>query len=544
MADMSATLPLPSLTSWAYDGTRGVLNLLTAEGKLLGWNVAAQAFTYTLDLGFKPSSADVSANGRYLVVGDSTIHLTSGPVAVDKTYEAQLLRIDLTDLSRSVMSFKVTSFESGVADVTAASDGRVLVTMAVNGSGWGGVRALDLGVTGTGLTAARLNSLSVPDRSSLLGSENDRFVLVQHVYSTPSQATLYDASSGTLVAQSDAHDLGVSAQWGTGDISEARGQIVAVGSRTLVFDLQMTAKADLTSYDRYGAITGAAFSPDGARLYLWHGEESHVTVLETVTWTEQGNLDFVLTTPPPAYNSDLTMDITADGRLLIMESGGTIELVDIPARLNTQLTPVQLTGGGGADILRGGSANDSLAGGDGLNVVRGGFGDDTIHGGAQFDDLHGNQGADVMRGAGGDDWVVGGKGNDLLFGDEGSDIVYGNTGRDTVDGGAGNDWVRGGQGDDIVRGGPGDDWIAGDRGADVLYGGDGADTFYTFRDAGFDQVVDFKIAEGDRVQLLPGTIYTVSQRGADTVILMEGVGRMALSDVQLSTLPEGWLFEA
>ena len=269
-----------------------------------------------------------------------------------------------------------------------------------------------------------------------------------------------------------------------------------------------------------------------------------MTVLETVTWTEQGNLDFVLTTPPPAYNSDLTMDITADGRLVIMESGGTIELVDIPARLNTQLTPVQLTGGGGADILRGGSANDSLAGGDGLNVVRGGFGDDTIHGGAQFDDLHGNQGADVMRGAGGDDWVVGGKGNDLLFGDEGSDIVYGNTGRDTVDGGAGNDWVRGGQGDDIVRGGPGDDWIAGDRGADVLYGGDGADTFYTFRDAGFDQVVDFKIAEGDRVQLLPGTIYTVSQRGADTVILMEGVGRMALSDVQLSTLPEGWLFEA
>lgn len=544
MADMSATLTAPGLTAWAYDGSRGVLNLLTAEGKLLGWSVADQAFTYSLDLGFKPSSADVSANGRYLVVGDASTRETSGPVAVDKTFEAQLMRIDLTDLSRGVMSFKVTSFESGVADVAVASDGRVLVTMAVNGSGWGGVRTLDLAVTGTGLTATSLTGLGVPDRSLLLGSENDRLVLVQHVYSFPSQATLYDALSGRLVAQSDAHRLGVSAQWGTGDISEARGQIVAVGSRTLVFDLQMNAQADLTTYERYGAITGAAFSPDGARLYLWHGEQSHVTVLDTTNWTEQGNLDFALTTEAPAFNSDLTMDITADGRLLILESGGTIELVDVQSRLNTQLSPLQLTGGSGADSLRGGSANDVLAGGDGLNVVRGGFGDDTIDGGAHFDDLHGNQGRDVMHGWGGNDWVVGGKGNDELSGDDGLDYVYGNIGADTVDGGSGDDWVRGGQNDDLVRGGAGDDWLSGDRGVDVIYGGGGADIFYAFRESGFERIADFNAAEGDRVQLMPGMSYTVAQQGSDTTILMDGIARMTLTNVQLSTLPQGWLFEA
>ena len=544
MADMSATLALPGVTSWAYDGTRGVLNLLTSEGKLFGWNVADQAFTYTLDLGFTPSSADVSANGHYLIVGDAATHVTSAPVAVDKTYEAQLLRVNLADLSREIMSFKVTSFESGVADVSVASDGRVLVTMTVNGSGWGGVRALDLGVTGSGLTATSLNNFGVPDHSSLLGSENDRFVLVQHVRSTPSQATLYDASSGKLVAQTNAHTLGVSSQWGTGDISEARGQLVAVGSKTLVFDLQMNALADLSTYDRNGAVTGAAYSPDGSRLYLWHGAESHVTVIDTTTWTEQGNLDFTLTTEVPAWNSDLAMDITADGRLLILESAGTVELVDIQARMNTQLAPVQLTGGSGPDFLQGGSANDVLGGGDGLNTVRGGFGDDTISGGAQFDDLHGNQGKDVVHGWGGDDWAVGGKGSDELFGDDGHDVVYGNMGNDTVEGGSGNDWVRGGQGDDTVRGGAGDDWVAGDRGSDVIYGGDGADVFHTFRDAGSDLVIDFKAEEGDRLQLAAGTIFTVSQRGADTIIVMDNVGRMTLSNVQLSTLPQGWLFEA
>jgi Ca2+-binding RTX toxin-like protein len=149
----------------------------------------------------------------------------------------------------------------------------------------------------------------------------------------------------------------------------------------------------------------------------------------------------------------------------------------------------------------------------------------------------------VSGGAGGD-WVVGGKDNDRLLGEDGDDVVYGNLGNDTQFGGSGIDWVRGGQGDDTLDAGAGDDWIAGDKGADTIVGGMGADLFHTHGDAGIDRVLDFNRAEGDRVNLLPGTTYTVAQVGADTVINMTGGGQMTLVGVQMSSLTTGWIFGA
>jgi len=199
------------------------------------------------------------------------------------------------------------------------------------------------------------------------------------------------------------------------------------------------------------------------------------------------------------------------------------------------------SGTAGDDILQGGAAADVLSGGDGRDYIRGDAGDDQLSGGAAFDDLNGNTGNDTAHGGLGDDWVVGGKDNDALFGDEGSDVVWGNLGADTQDGGDGNDQVRGGQGDDSVAGGAGDDFVSGDRGNDTISGGPGADLFHGSQDAGIDRVLDFHLSEGDRVLLDPGTTYTLSQVGSDTVIDMGGGHQMILAGVQLATLTPGWL---
>src|SRR3989344_1196288 len=175
----------------------------------------------------------------------------------------------------------------------------------------------------------------------------------------------------------------------------------------------------------------------------------------------------------------------------------------------------------------------------------------TILGGA--DTITGSAAADVMRGYAGDDIIRGGEGTNYLRGDEGNDslaggagqnLVYGNLGADTCEGGDGNDVVRGGQDNDLINGGGGADYVSGDKGSDTVTGGAGADIFHTFGDAGVDRVTDFSLAEGDRVQVDPGTQYTVSQVGADTVISMTGGGQMTLVGVQMSSLTAGWIFGA
>jgi Ca2+-binding RTX toxin-like protein len=214
-----------------------------------------------------------------------------------------------------------------------------------------------------------------------------------------------------------------------------------------------------------------------------------------------------------------------------------------------------LAGAGGADSIFGGLGNDFIYAengpinqgaplGSGPSYLRGDEGDDHIYGGSAFDDINGNMGNDTISGGVGDDWTVGGKDNDLLSGDAGGDVVWGNLGNDTCSGGDGNDQVRGGQGDDSVSGGAGDDYVSGDRGNDTISGGSGADLFHGSQDAGIDRVLDFNQAEGDRVFLDPGTTYTLSQAGADTVIDMGGGHQMILVGIQMSTLTPGWIFGA
>ncbi len=191
--------------------------------------------------------------------------------------------------------------------------------------------------------------------------------------------------------------------------------------------------------------------------------------------------------------------------------------------------------GDGDDQVFAGAGNDTVVDPGGSNYLRGDEGDDTIVGGANFDDINGNMGNDTASGGLGDDWVVGGKDNDVLFGDDGGDLVYGNLGDDSCDGGSGNDTMRGGQGADSLSGGGGSDFVSGDRGDDTMTGGAGADIFHSSSDAGIDRVLDFSVAEGDRVQLDPGTTFSVAQVGGDAVITMSA-GSVTLVGVSMGSL--------
>jgi Ca2+-binding RTX toxin-like protein len=195
----------------------------------------------------------------------------------------------------------------------------------------------------------------------------------------------------------------------------------------------------------------------------------------------------------------------------------------------------RIDGSGGGDIITGGSGSD---------VVRGLNGDDRIDGGLGNDDVNGNLGQDVVRGGDGADYVRGGQGNDQVFGDAGDDVhVNGNIGDDLVYGGTGNDTVFGGQGSDTVYGEDGNDWLSGDLGNDILVGGAGADRFLFRAGSGSDWATDFNSALGDRVQLTPGTAYTIITVDGQAVIDLGNGDRLGLSGVSPAAMGD-WLVYA
>jgi serralysin len=187
----------------------------------------------------------------------------------------------------------------------------------------------------------------------------------------------------------------------------------------------------------------------------------------------------------------------------------------------------------------GGSGADTIVGNFAANVILGLDGNDSISGGAGNDDINGNKGNDTVDGGDGADTVRGGQGDDSVLGGAGDDPhVNGNLGNDTVWGGEGNDTVYGGQGNDSLMGGNGNDVLSGDLGNDTMSGGAGADRFVG--GAGQDWVVDFKSAEGDRVQMAAGTQFTLTTFQNQVVIDFGAGNTLGLAGVAPAQLGD-WL---
>ncbi|MCS6878912.1 MAG: type I secretion C-terminal target domain-containing protein [Geminicoccaceae bacterium] len=145
-----------------------------------------------------------------------------------------------------------------------------------------------------------------------------------------------------------------------------------------------------------------------------------------------------------------------------------------------------------------------------------------------------------------EDRVVLGDGDDTYVGTDGAEAVFGGRGDDRIFGAGGRDLLIGGSGNDELNGGDGDDVLIGLGGNDRLVGGAGADRFvYTALSDGFDVVVDFNSAQGDRLdfeKFFRGTGF--DPRAADasqwlrfTTIDFDGSG--GLNDVRVEVDRDG-----
>jgi len=173
-------------------------------------------------------------------------------------------------------------------------------------------------------------------------------------------------------------------------------------------------------------------------------------------------------------------------------------------------------------VLEGSQGADVLAGTDGADVINGLTGRDTINGFGGDDLLDAGGGEDVVRAGDGDDVIIGGGGQDELFGDGGNDVITGGIGDDRIFGGDGNDVLNG----ELVN--------------DIITTGAGADTVVFDVNGGNDRITDFE-AGVDSLEINgfgANPDFEAAQRGADTVLRINGNDRIVLEDFNVDDFSE------
>lgn len=97
-----------------------------------------------------------------------------------------------------------------------------------------------------------------------------------------------------------------------------------------------------------------------------------------------------------------------------------------------------------------------------------------------------------FTGTAGNETINGLSADDILFGLDGVDSLRGNSGNDILYGDGGSDYLYGGSGEDVLYGG---------AGVDMLYGQAGADTFVFDDTVSSDNIQDFNLSEGDKLDI-------------------------------------------
>ena len=340
---------------------------------------------------------------------------------------------------------------------------------------------------------------------TLGGPDADKFVI--NVDGSVSFVTApdFEATAGSA-AGTNSYSFSVTASDGT--LSDVQAVTVNVGdvsedNAAPVFEADIDTYAFENTDTESVIHTAMATDPDGDALtYTLGGDDGdafEITAAGEVTFKESpdyesGKTDYNFTvTASDGTLTDvqnISVDIVNLDELVSigsaeLASGGSFvgEALDDTMDGSASTVSLDLSGGGGNDIMTGGTADDVLDGGDGDDELNGGAGDDVIITGGGLDRVDGGDGIDtvVLESNDGDivsvnlsrTWQYSGDGWNYIANVEnvttggGEDIIQGNDVANVVDSGAGDDWLYAGGGDDVLIGG---------EGTDRLFGGDGNDT--------------------------------------------------------------------
>jgi Ca2+-binding RTX toxin-like protein len=394
---LAAQISPSSLAAFTYDATRDVIHFVSATGTLTDWSVTQKAFVGTpTTIGGTPDSVDVTADGAYLLIGNSTPVVTSAPGAATTTYAADITRVNLSTHAVDHVQFSIdyAGLERGVAHLAIAADNTVLVSTGFAGSGFTAIRQFNAEAGAP--TVTTVGGLGFTAQASyLLASDTRQHLLIGDSNISDGPLHVFASGSDTVTANNDLYALGTSGfNNGQGGYNEARSLVVDVTyNDVLVLDSHLNLVKSLSTYQSGGSVLGAGFDADGNHLFLWKGSAQQILVVDTHTWQQVGTMA-VQTHEGFGYNGNPAgqMQVVSGGSGLLLSTGAGAEIIDL-----TQSLHIVQTGDTSSQTLYGAVGADSLDGGAGNDTLVGGAGNDTVAGGTGVDRLFGGAGADLFQ---------------------------------------------------------------------------------------------------------------------------------------------------
>jgi Ca2+-binding RTX toxin-like protein len=520
--------------------TNGVLRdvTLSASGSTVyvsnneGWVTAFSAATGDVinrwKLGTNLSGMDVSPDGRYLIAAEQQ---PSGGVAV-------LHRLDLTTGAIQDYSTGVVASEGGFYDAAWGQDGVILLSQ---GSPYSGPLQLWT------LNAAngQFTRVSGQPAGSLSVSEDRGKILVGGEGAPGGALYVYDVASKTTTTFADPTTYSNN---GMQAISSAGGLVAQAlyGALRIFNTTNNKFVVDVTTVQpqiKFNMI-GVEFSADGSKLFVLDKQFDRILQLSTTDWSVQRSIRLGIDVGD-VYLGDSAhgdrMNLSADGRYLLVLTGGSVVSVSVEAAWDAGTDKADILTGdaaanvifgfAGNDVIVGGAGNDTLYGDAGDDILVGGLGDDMLDGGAGIDT------ADYSAATGGVNLLLnyynqdaGPMGRDSLISIENikgsafDDTLTAQDGTNVLMGGGGNDILYGNAGDDVLRGEIGDDTLLGGYGDDITDGGDGFD------------IVSFEdVYASVQVDLGKTGAQNTRGGGVDTLIGIEGVRGAGYRDILIGS---------
>lgn len=291
--------------------------------------------------------------------------------------------------------------------------------------------------------------------------------------------------------------------------------------------IQMSVSNRLDLTDAVANISQIKFEATGT-------DDDYRIIFNDANGTEMGgvNIDFT--------SSDFYGFRIQFGNQVFVVSGLTVAEVQNLFDTYSPSNRLEFIGTDAAERIRSTKDNEYILAGDGNDTLTALAGNDTLEGGKGADILDGGDGIDLASYAESDErvfidlsaeWTAGGD----AYGDVYIDI-------EGVIGSRFDDELWGSDTANKLIGGDGDDILDGLGGRDILTGGSGADIFRFRGTWGQDTVTDFRQAQGDILDLsetnLAYSDLTISQSGANTVIITTGGDQITLRGIDASTINE------